>query len=97
MPRRSELRRRDAGGGVHLVAANLDVLGIVVAINSPVGFIDRAIVAARVAQLQPFVVVNKCDLDDTAALLRGMDEGLQGNAVASVQASSAGRSGIPGV
>jgi ribosome biogenesis GTPase len=51
------------------VAANLDVLGIVVALNSPPGFTDRAIVAARVAQLQPFIVVNKCDLDDTAELL----------------------------
>ena len=69
LPRRTELRRRDARGGVHLVAANLDVLGIVVALNSPTGFIDRAIVAAKVAELQPFVIVNKCDLDDTTALL----------------------------
>ena len=69
LPRRTELRRRDARGGIHLVAANLDVLGIVVALNSLAGFIDRAIVAARVAKLQPFIVVNKCDLDDTAALL----------------------------
>jgi ribosome biogenesis GTPase len=69
LPRRTELRRRDAGGGIHLVAANLDVLGIVVSLHSPPGFIDRAIVAARVAKLQPFVVVNKCDLDDTATLL----------------------------
>jgi len=69
LPRRTELRRRDARGGVHLVAANLDVLGVVVAPLSPAGFIDRAIVAARVAALQPFVVVNKCDLDGTAELL----------------------------
>ncbi|HIJ94474.1 MAG TPA: ribosome small subunit-dependent GTPase A [Desulfuromonadales bacterium] len=69
LPRRTELRRRDARGGIHLVAANLDVLGIVVAPLSPGGFLDRAIVAARVAGLQPFVVVNKCDLDDTSALL----------------------------
>lgn len=69
MPRRTELRRRDARGGVHLVAANLDVLGIVVAHQSPAGFIDRAIVAARVAELLPFVVVNKCDLVDTSELL----------------------------
>jgi ribosome biogenesis GTPase / thiamine phosphate phosphatase len=72
LPRRTELRRRDGRGGIHLVAANLDVLGIVVALNSPPGFIDRAIVAARVAQLQPFVVVNKCDLDDTKALLANL-------------------------
>lgn len=69
LPRRTELRRRDARGGIHLVAANLDILGIVVSINSPAGFVDRAIVAARVAGLQPFVVVNKCDLDGTAELL----------------------------
>jgi ribosome biogenesis GTPase len=72
LPRRTELRRRDARGGIHLVAANLDVLGIVVTLQSPDGFIDRAIVAARVAKLQPFVVVNKCDLDDTATLLADM-------------------------
>ena len=69
LPRRTELRRCDARGGVHLVAANLDVLGIVIAHQSPAGFIDRAIVAARVAELRPFVVVNKCDLADTSELL----------------------------
>ncbi|MBT1070293.1 ribosome small subunit-dependent GTPase A [Geobacter chapellei] len=69
MPRKTELRRRDARGGIHLVAANLDVLGIVVAPDPPSGFIDRAIVAARVAALQPFLVVNKCDLAETADLL----------------------------
>jgi len=73
LPRRTELRRRDARGGIHLVAANLDVLGIVVAVNSLAGFIDRAIVAARVAQLQPFIVVNKCDLEDTTALLTDLN------------------------
>ena len=45
------------------------MLGIVVAPLSPSGFIDRAIVAARVADLQPFLVVNKCDLPETAELL----------------------------
>ena len=72
LPRRTELSRRDGGGGIHLVAANLDVLGIVVAPNSQAGFIDRAIVAARVAELHPFVVVNKCDLEETALLLAGL-------------------------
>jgi ribosome biogenesis GTPase / thiamine phosphate phosphatase len=62
MPRKTELRRRDARGGIHLVAANLDVLGVVVAPMSPAGFVDRAIVAARAAELRPFVVFNKCDL-----------------------------------
>ena len=70
LPRRTELRRRDAMGGIHLVGANLDVLGIVVApVPMPaVGFIDRAIVAARSANLTPFVVVNKCDLDTVTGL-----------------------------
>jgi ribosome biogenesis GTPase len=69
LERRTELRRRDARGSIHLVAANLDVLGVVVAPQSPSGFVDRAIVAARAAGLRPFVVVNKCDLEGTAELL----------------------------
>lgn len=74
LERRTELRRRDAMKGVHLVGSNLDVLGIVVAAlpSPPAGFIDRAIVAARAADLQPFLVINKCDLllaeDSIAAL-----------------------------
>ena len=76
LPRKSELRRRDAGGGIHLVAANLDVLGIVVA-PLPImtaGFIDRAIVAARAADLHPFIVVNKCDLDNSADMVTTLRE-----------------------
>ena len=71
LPRRTELRRRDARGAVHLVGANLDALGIVVAVLPlpPPGFIDRAIVAARAADLHPFVVVNKCDLDGSVTLV----------------------------
>jgi ribosome biogenesis GTPase len=93
LPRRTELRRRDARGGIHLVAANLDVLGIVVASNSLPGFIDRAIVAARSAELQPFIVVNKCDLEDTSTLL----DSLQRTYSASVPVfaiSARGRTGL---
>lgn len=74
LSRRTELRRRDARGGVHLVGANLDVLGVVVAPLPlpPAGFMDRAIVAARAANLQPFVVVNKCDLDTAAAFVAAL-------------------------
>ena len=79
LPRRTELRRRDAMGGVHLVGANLDVLGIVVAAfpPPPAGFIDRAVVAARAADLDPFLVINKCDLDlaaESVASLQGIYE-----------------------
>ena len=63
LPRATELRRRDPAG-VHLVGANLDVLGVVVAPVPipPAGFIDGAIVAARAAGLRPFLVINKSDL-----------------------------------
>ena len=47
------------------------MLGIVVAllpVPAP-GFIDRAIVAARAADLAPFVVVNKCDLAGSVDLV----------------------------
>jgi ribosome biogenesis GTPase len=93
LPRRTELRRRDGGGGIHLVAANLNVLGIVVAINSPPGFIDRAIVAARVARLQPFIVVNKCDLDDTTALLDNLQR-IYAGSVPVFAISAKGRTGL---
>jgi len=71
LPRRTELRRRDAMGGIHLVGANLDVLGVVVSPSPlpPAGFIDRVIVAARAANLRPFVVVNKCDLEAAKVLV----------------------------
>jgi len=79
LPRRTELRRRDARDGIHLVAANLDVLGIVVAPLSPAGFIDRAIVAARASGLDPFMVVNKCDLAATAELVDTLKETYAGS------------------
>lgn len=70
LPRNTELRRRDGRGAVHLVGANLDVLGVVVAPRPlpPAGFVDRAIVAARAASLKPFLVVNKEDLAGSAEL-----------------------------
>lgn len=93
LPRRTELQRRDARDGIHLVAANLDILGIVVAPQSPGGFIDRAIVAARSALLQPFLVVNKCDLDGTAELLAEMTR-IYGGSVPIFPISAAKCSGL---
>ena len=62
--RSSELSRMDARGGRHIVGANLDVLCIVVCCEPlpPPGFIDRAIVSARAANLRPVLIVNKSDL-----------------------------------
>jgi ribosome biogenesis GTPase / thiamine phosphate phosphatase len=81
LPRRTELQRRDARGAVHLVGANLDVLGVVVAMLPvpPPGFIDRAIVAARAADLHPFVVVNKCDLAGSHGLVSSLESAYAGS------------------
>ena len=75
LPRRTELRRRDATGGIHLVGANLDVLGVVISSSPspPPGFVDRAIVAARVACLRPFLVVSKCDLEGAEEFVSVVD------------------------
>ncbi len=93
LPRRTVLQRRDARGGIHLVGANLDVLGIVVAPQSPSGFIDRAIVAARSADLQPFLAVNKCDLDGSEELLAELST-LYGKSVLIFPLSACERSGL---
>jgi ribosome biogenesis GTPase len=74
--RSTELQRRDTRGTIHAVAANLDVLGIIVAPRPapPSGFIDCAIIAARSANIAPFIVLNKSDLEECQALeeeLRG--------------------------
>ena len=70
LPSSGVLRRRDRHGRVRSVAAHLDVLAVVVAPipESPLGFIDRGIVAARVAELEPWIVVNKNDLSEAADL-----------------------------
>lgn len=70
LERRNALRRRDSMGRVHVVAANLDILGIVVAPRptTPFGFVDRALVAAAVAGIEPLVIINKADLPEAEAL-----------------------------
>lgn len=76
LERKSELSRMDARGGVHIVGANLDILGIVVSCEPlpPPGFIDRAVVAARAAGLRPVLIINKEDLPCTAAYRKDIRE-----------------------
>jgi ribosome biogenesis GTPase / thiamine phosphate phosphatase len=76
LARDTELRRRDAMGRTHVVAANLDVLGIVMAPvpPSPTGFVDRALISARAAGIDPFLVINKADLDATQELVARVRE-----------------------
>ncbi len=71
LPRRTELRRKDSRGSIRIIGANLDVLGVVV---SPLprpsfGYVDQAIVAARAAALIPVLVINKCDLEVSEAVV----------------------------
>jgi ribosome biogenesis GTPase len=70
LPARGVLNRRDKHGRVHSIASNLDVLGVVVAVipQSPVGFLDRAIVSARAAGIDPILIVNKADLAESKQL-----------------------------
>ena len=76
LERQTQLRRRDAMGNVHTVAANLDVLGVVLAPvpPSPTGFVDRALIAAEAAGLLPFLVINKADLAETPALVESIQQ-----------------------
>jgi len=64
-PRRSELVRVDAlGDRPHVIAANVDVMFIVCAVEPPLreGLIDRYLVAAHAARIAPVIVLNKTDL-----------------------------------
>jgi len=71
LERRNQLRRRDGMGRAHVVAANLDILGIVVAPRpaTPAGFIDRALVAAAAEGLEPIVILNKADLPEAEPMI----------------------------
>lgn len=63
-PRRSLLERPDAYGRMKPIAANIDYLLIVVAPQPPPfgNLIDRYLVAAAHAQLEPVLLLNKSDL-----------------------------------
>ena len=64
------LRRRDPRGRERTIATNLDYLGVVVAPEprEPPGYIDRGFVIARAAGIEPFLVLNKIDLDEDNVL-----------------------------
>lgn len=74
LPRRSLLKRRMPGKqrGVRAVAANLDQVVVVGAVQEPRWdhhLIDRFVAVAEANELPPLLVVNKCDLDgDTEAI-----------------------------
>ena len=73
---RGVLRRRDPRGRERTIATNLDWLGIVVAPEprEPPGYIDRGFVIARAAGVDPFLVLNKVDLDEDGILGNRLEE-----------------------
>ena len=89
LPRASALRRRDpSGGGEQLIAANVDVVGIVCGLDRPVriGRIQRFTSLAWDAGASPLVILNKADLvEDPAA---PMEEILEHDPFAEVVAVS---------
>jgi ribosome biogenesis GTPase / thiamine phosphate phosphatase len=97
-PARGVLRRRDSHGRVRSVAANLDALGIVLAPRpeSPLGFVERGLVAARASGLEPLIVVNKADLDGAAELYETVKQGYGETAPVLLVSASSG-SGLAGV
>ena len=69
LPRRSELARGAAGGGrlKQVIAANLDLLVAVFAYARPApsaARLDRTLLIAETARVEPLIVVNKVDLAD---------------------------------
>ncbi|MED5355721.1 MAG: ribosome small subunit-dependent GTPase A [Pseudomonadota bacterium] len=75
LERRSELKRPDARGQLKAVAANVDLIAIVVAPEPEpyANLIDRYLVAAHMASIDALIILNKSDLldkhPDCAALL----------------------------
>ena len=82
--RRAVLSRPTVGreNREHVLAANVDVLLIVVSVKSPPlkpGLIDRFLIASRIGKLRPVIVINKVDLkqgddiDSIAQIYRSLE------------------------
>ena len=63
-PRQSELMRPDNYGKLRPVAANIDLIGVVFAVQPTPksNLLDRYLVAAEAQGIEPFLVLNKTDL-----------------------------------
>lgn len=97
LPRRTELLRRAAGGvGTQPLAANVALLGVVVTRDPPPrsGLIDRAVVAARAAGIEPIVIVNKVDLPGVEELVGELREHFAG-ALEVLGVSATAGTGVP--
>lgn len=75
LPRKSAFTRRAPGGGVQVIAANVDVALLVAALNNDLNprRIERYLVAARDSGAAPVIVLTKADLSaDPAAAALGV-------------------------
>lgn len=68
--RDSELSRPDARGNLRPVAANIDLIFLVIAAEprTPFGLIDRYLVAAENINIRPVILINKADLKSAEAV-----------------------------
>jgi len=98
LPAHGVLRRRDPRGRERTIAVNLDRLFIVVAAEprEQPGYIDRGIVIARAAGIEPAIVVNKVDLAGGDALAARLAE-IYGGSCAVLPVSAAERIGLAAI
>jgi ribosome biogenesis GTPase / thiamine phosphate phosphatase len=98
LPAYGVLRRRDPRGRERTIAVNLDRLFIVVAAEprEQPGYIDRGIVIARAAGIEPGIVVNKLDLPAGPPLAARLAE-IYGDSCAVIGVSAESRSGLEAI
>lgn len=98
LPAHGILRRRDPRGRERTIAVNLDRLFIVVAAEprEQPGYIDRGIVIARSAGIEPAIVLNKLDLPGSTALAERLVE-IYGGSCEVLTVSAAERIGLDAI
>ncbi len=76
LERSTVIHRRSPDDKIHVIASNLDILGLVVSTvpRVPENFIDCAIAVASSENVKPFIVVNKSDLPDSRELYDSLYE-----------------------
>jgi ribosome biogenesis GTPase len=108
LPRASLLERRDPMGGDQLLAANVDVVGVVCGLDRPVrgGRIERTVALAWDAGAVPLLVLTKLDataepgavVADAATLAPGVDvvatSSAEGRGIAELRDRLAGRTAV---
>ncbi len=97
-PRHSELKRPNNFGELKPVAANIDAILIVVAVEpyAHANLIDRYLVAAELSGIEPVIVLNKVDLlnDQNSARLNPLLEAYTNIGYQTIYASTHSQSGL---